>query len=390
MSAGRAGCFAPVNARLFESRSVSDAEAPVPPVWSVRFAAEVARRSAFRCVLAGELPAPPGCANRCAGEGTPRDEPVRAFAAEVVASVSMVDRFGSDAESPSERAPCTAGGRSVRAGALRVRPRRGGRPGSWRSRPSLTSRPTSCPSVMWGSTCESSPLSCSSPRWQSASITALSSQRPSPSGRTRSAGTASAGSTSASIFVTSRVLLPAACSTSAFCADTSSTGPGFGSGAGFRWADRAGAGRAEPFGRTADPVPVPAPRARSRSLEAITPLEGGLQLRRRVQGQRAVPEPLAHALDPRAQLHGVDPAPGGGVAVAERALHVVEQAGEAAAQVHAAGFDLAQMIDDEDVDLVIEASQLAGLLQELVVGEAGYSGGDVGVQRGSRHDVNII
>ena len=195
MSAGRAGCFAPVNARLFESRSVSDAEAPVPPVWSVRFAAEVARRSAFRCVLAGELPAPPGCANRCAGEGTPRDEPVRAFAAEVVASVSMVDRFGSDAESPSERAPCTAGGRSVRAGALRVRPRRGGRPGSWRSRPSLTSRPTSCPSVMWGSTCESSPLSCSSPRWQSASITALSSQRPSPSGRTRSAGTASAGST---------------------------------------------------------------------------------------------------------------------------------------------------------------------------------------------------
>ena len=119
MSAGRAGCFAPVNARLFESRSVSDAEAPVPPlppVWSVRFAAEVARRSAFRCVLAGELPAPPGCANRCAGEGTPRDEPVRAFAAEVVASVSMVDRFGSDAESPSERAPCTAGGRSVTRG----------------------------------------------------------------------------------------------------------------------------------------------------------------------------------------------------------------------------------------------------------------------------------
>ena len=360
MSAGRAGCFAPVNARLFESRSVSDAEAPVPPVWSVRFAAEVARRSAFRCVLAGELPAPPGCANRCAGEGTPRDEPVRAFAAEVVASVSMVDRFGSDAESPSERAPCTAGGRSVRAGALRVRPRRGGRPGSWQSRPSLTSRPTSCPSVMWGSTCESSPLSCSSPRWQSASMTALSSQRPSPSGRIRSAGTASAGSTSASIFVTSRVLLPAACSTSAFCADTSSTGPG------------------------------PTRSLAITSLEAITPLEGGLQLRRRVQGQRAVPEPLAHALDPRAQLHGVDPAPGGGVAVAERALHVVEQAGEAAAQVHAAGFDLAQMSDDEDVDLVIEASQLAGLLQELVVGEAGYSGGDVGVQRGSRHDGNII
>ena len=171
-------------------------------------------------------------------------------------------RFVADAAAPSEFAfRFAAGGRSAPAGALRVRPRRGGRPGSWRSRPSLTSRPTSCPSVMCGSTWESSPLSCSSPRWQSASMTALSSQRPSPSGRSRSAGTASAGSTSASIFVTSRVLLPAACSTSAFCADTSSTGPGFGSGA----------GRAEPFDPIADPVPAPAPRPRSRSRRSKAP-----------------------------------------------------------------------------------------------------------------------
>ena len=56
----------------------------------------------------------------------------------------------------------------------------------------------------------------------------------------------------------------------------------------------------------------------ARSL-AITPFEGGLQLRRRVQRQRTVPESLAHAVDPRAQLHGVDPPPRGGVAVAEPA-----------------------------------------------------------------------
>ena len=195
-----------------------------------------------------------------------RPSPVLGAAPEAPVLPDRAGRFVADAAAPSEFAfRFAAGGLLAPAGALRVRPRRGGRPGSWRSRPSLTSRPTSCPSVMCGSTWESSPLSCSSPRWQSASMTALSSQRPSPSGRSRSAGTASAGSTSASIFVTSRVLLPAACSTSAFCADTSSTGPGFGSGAGFRWADRAGAGRAEPFDPIADPVPAPAPRPRSRS-----------------------------------------------------------------------------------------------------------------------------
>ena len=96
-------------------------------------------------------------------------------------------------------------------------------------------------------------------------MTAFNSQRPSPSGRTRSAGTASAGSTSASIFATSRVVLPVACSTSAFCADRSSTGAGLCPGPGLRWADRSGAGCAEPSSRMAEPVKFPAPRARSRS-----------------------------------------------------------------------------------------------------------------------------
>ena len=58
-------------------------------------------------------------------------------------------------------------------------------------------------------------------------MTALISQRPAPNGRTRSAGAASSGSTSASISITCRLLLPAACSTSACRADRSSTGAGF-------------------------------------------------------------------------------------------------------------------------------------------------------------------
>ena len=61
------------------------------------------------------------------------------------------------------------------AGRLPPRARRGGRLGSWRSSPSLTRRPTSCPMVMRGSTCESSPRSCSSPCWHSASMVAFSS-----------------------------------------------------------------------------------------------------------------------------------------------------------------------------------------------------------------------
>ena len=78
----------------------------------------------------------------------------------------------------------------------------------------------------------------------------------------------------------------------------------------------------------------PGPRAarRARPLP-ITPLEGGLQLRRRVQRQRAVPQPLARSLHVRAQLHGVDPPPRGGVAVAQPAGDVVEQAGEAPPQI---------------------------------------------------------
>ena len=124
-------------------------------------------------------------------------------------------------------------------------------------------------------------------------MTALSSQRPSPSRRSRSAGTARAGSTSASIFVTSRVLLPAACSTSAFCADTSSTGPGFGSGAGFRWADRAGG--AEPFGRITDPVPGPRARSRSRRSKAACNCAAASSVSEPSQSRSRTPSILVHS-----------------------------------------------------------------------------------------------
>ena len=133
-----------------------------------------------------------------------------------------------------------------------------------------------------------------------------------------------------------------------------------------------------------------APRAarRARPLP-ITPLEGGLQLRGRVQRERAVPQPLARSLDVRAQFHGVDPPPRGGGAVAQPVRDVVEQTREPAAQIQLAGLDLEQVIDDEHLDLVIESGQLAGLLQQLAVRQAGDGGENRGMSSGC-HAVNII
>ncbi len=134
--------------------------------------------------------------------------------------------------------------------------------------------------------------------------------------------------------------------------------------------------------------PGPHSARQVRSLP-ITAFEGGLQLRRRVQRERAVPQPLARPLDPRAQLHGVDPAPCGGIAVAEPARHVGEQARKAATQIQAARFDLEQVIDDEHLNLVVEESQPRGLLQQLVVGEAGHGAGEL-LFRSASHDLNIM
>ena len=206
------------------------------------FGAEVADRAAVAGRFAGlwrarawsppassrEVVPPAGTAIRCAGAVE-----AGSFGAEVSPTPSVGAAF---------RRALTASDRAASFGAevsaapsepsrLPVRRPRGGRAGSWRSTASRTTRPRSCPNVRCGATCDSSPLSCSKPRRQSSSITALSSHRPAPNGRIRSAGAVSSGSTPASSFSTCRVLLPAACSTSACRADESSIGAASGSSA---------------------------------------------------------------------------------------------------------------------------------------------------------------
>ena len=250
--------------------------------------------------------------------------------------------------------------------------RRGGRLGSWRSSASCTRRPTSCPSVMRGSTCESSPRSCSSPCRHSASIVAFSSWRPSPSGRTRSAGGASSGSRSASIRRTCRALLPAASSTS-FCRPTASSTSGGGSGS---------AGGNGTAGRSPPPASPP------------VPVERPLQLRGGAQRQRAVAQPLPRVRLIGAQPRGADAPSGGRVAVAELAHRVVEQAGEASLQIQAARLDLGQVVDDGALQVPFVADQVPGLPQQLAVGEGADGGGDRGPGGGGEmrgiHTVNIL
>ena len=167
------------------------------------------------------------CPSRGFGAGVPlQADAASGFTGEAAAPACLADRFRAG-PSPAGCASCSgAGVRSAPADRLPAgrRARRDGRAGSCRSSPSLTSRPTSCPSVMCGSTCDSNPLSCSRPRWHSVSMTVLSSHRSASSGRSRSAGAARSGSTPASIRMTSRELLPTASSTSAFRAERSSSG----------------------------------------------------------------------------------------------------------------------------------------------------------------------
>ena len=210
--------------------------------------AETPRRSVSAGVFAGEGAPPAGAAFRRADAAVAPSGPGASFGAEVVTPAGMAFRcaaasgpgtssFGAEvsaapsvgaafrcAPTASDRAASFGAEVSSAAARLPVRRPRGGRAGSWRSTASRTSRPRSCPNVRCGSTCDSSPLSCSNPLRQSSSITALSSHRPAPNGRIRSAGAVNSGSTPASNFSTCRELLPAACSTSACRADESSTG----------------------------------------------------------------------------------------------------------------------------------------------------------------------
>ena len=66
---------------------------------------------------------------------------------------------------------------------------------------------------------------------------------------------------------------------------------------------------------------------------------------------------------------------GGSVAVAELAHRVVEQAGEASL-IQAARLDLGQVVDDGALQVPFVADQVAGLPQQLAVGEGADGGGD--------------
>ena len=123
---------------------------------------------------------------------------------------------------------------------------------------------------------------------------------------------------------------------------------------------------------------------------ALLTVECALQLSCRAQGERSVLQPFAHLLELGAEVHGVDAPRGGGVGIAELAHHVVEQAGEAAAEIQPARVDLAQMVDDGDLELLFEVRQFPGLRKQRVVAEAGDGGGEFDFVPGAAvHAVNI-
>ena len=86
---------------------------------------------------------------------------------------------------------------------------------------------------------------------------------------------------------------------------------------------------------------------------ALPEIEGVLQLRRRAQGERAVLQPLARPGGLGAQAHRLYAAPGGTFAVAQFAYCVVEQAGEPEAQVQVARLDLAQVVEDGELQRLL-------------------------------------
>ena len=186
----------------------------------------------------------------------------------------------------------------------------------------------SCPNVRCGSTWDRRPLSRSKPRRHSSSITALSSQRPPPRGRTRSAGAASSGPPRPA------TASPPGCScrTPAPPAPAAPPGPAPASASAPPTAAAPSRSATERQPRTR---PRPARCARA-FLLALLPVEGVLQLRGRVQRHRAILQACTHAFDVRAEPHRLDAPPRCGVAVTQFAHRVIEQTGEAKAQIQAA------------------------------------------------------
>ena len=376
------------------------------------------------CAFAGEVTQPAGAAFGCTAAAR---DPAESFGAEVsparstgVAFPCAAEASGSGASFGAEVWPArsaglafgcaaVASGPDVSFGAevssaplgaarLPVRRPRGGRTGSWRSTASRTARATIWPNVMCGSTCDSSPLSCSNPCRHSSSITALISHRPAPSGRIRSAGAVSSGSTPASQILylpralTGRLLhqrLPRRRVEHRRRRRFLRPLPGLRRCAGH--ARRRAGARHRSFGCRGRPGAslCAAPAAGLFAL-ALLPIEGVLQQRRRVERQRAVPHPLARPFDLPAQPHRLDAAPSGGFAVAEFARGVIEQAGEAPGQVQAAALKLAQVVDDHDFELVFDGGQFLEPLHQMAVGKAGNGGGDRRFGSGAIHGANIM
>ena len=132
-------------------------------------------------------------------------------------------------------------------------------------------------------------------------------------------------------------------------------------------------------------------RGGDRGHAAPLPVERPLQLGGGAQRQRAVAQPLARVRVVGAQPHGSDAPPGGRVAVAQFAHGVLEQAGEPAAQEQAAGLNFGQMVDDGALQMAFDAGQVAGLRQQLTVGQGGDGAGDRGGGgRCGLHTVNIL
>ena len=127
---------------------------------------------------------------------------------------------------------------------------------------------------------------------------------------------------------------------------------------------------------------------------APLPVERPLQLGGGAQRQRAVAQTLPRVRLIGAQPHGAYAPSGGRVAVAELAHRVVEQAGEASLQMQAARLDLGQVVDDGALQVPFVADQVAGLPQQLAVGECADGGGDGGPGGGGEvcghHVVNIL
>ena len=260
------------------------------------------------------------------------------------------------------------------------RTRAGRRAGSYFARPSATSRCSNSPYSIAGLTCDSRWRSSSSPRWHSWSITAFSSQRSPPSGRSRSRERTSSGSSARDQLADlPRSLLlrlldhapldalaqrRSRCSSWSRCPGCASLSP--------RGGHRGFAGSAG-TAATARPAHAtrlsPALLPRPHPTPPRVPLERTLRLPRRRQ-RPLFKLPLYFRVG-LTQLLRLDPVVGRAFAEPQLLHRVREQRRVPVPEVQPPGSDLDQVIDDLEVQDALLLGQLAGAGEQLVVAEAG-------------------